>query len=198
MQCSNTFWSNKSSTDLAPKCLERVSYSKRPKPSPKQRSLLGLRRARSLFHETITAAITPSKVSSLGFRGRESSSNPSGFREQSTTRFGDFRGRGRGRSVGRGGFNSESRSSSSGPKFGQSQQQNSRNIKCFNCQKLAHYARDCRSGSGFGQSRDTSGNCRVRQPQSRPYSNFKHRVTTVNRVADLVIEKNGDVAEASG
>ena len=150
-----------------------------------------------------TAAATPSTVSSLGFRARGSSSGPSGFasrgREQSTTRFGGFRGRGRGRSVGRGAFNSESRASSSGPKFGQCQQQNSRDIKCFNCQKIGHYALDCRSGSGFGQGRDTSGNWRERRPQSRPYSNFKHRVSTVGRVSDQeVIEEEGDVAEASG
>ena len=50
-----------------------------------------------------TAAITPSTVSSIGLRGRGSSSGPSGLtsrgREQSTTRFCGFRGRGRGRSV---------------------------------------------------------------------------------------------------
>ena len=54
---------------------------------------------------------TPSTVSSLGFRGRGSSSGPTGFasrgREQSTTRFNGFRGRGRGRSVRRGAFNSD-------------------------------------------------------------------------------------------
>ena len=48
-----------------------------------------------------TAASTPSTVSNIGFRGRKLSSGPIGFasrgREQSTTRFGCFRGRGRGR-----------------------------------------------------------------------------------------------------
>ena len=149
-----------------------------------------------------TAASTPSTVSSLAFRGRWSSSGPRRFtsrgREQSTTRFGGFRGRGRSRSVRREAFNSDSRALSSGPKFGQSQQ-NPREIKCFTCQKLSHYARDCRSGSGFGQGRNTLENWRERRPQSRPYSNFKHRVSTVGRVFDQeVIEEEGDVAEASG
>ena len=144
-----------------------------------------------------------STVSSLSFRGRGSSSGPSKFtsrgREQSTTGFGSCRGRGRGRSVGRGAFKSELRASSSGPKFGQGQQQNSRDIKCFNCQQLGHYERDCRSGSGFGHGRDTSGNWRECRPQSRPYSNIKPRISTVGRVIDQgVIEEEGDVAEASG
>ena len=82
-----------------------------------------------------TAASTSSTVSSLGFRNRGSSSGLSGFasrgRKQSNIRFGGYRGRGRGRSVERGAFNSESRASSSGPKFGQSRQQNSRDIKCL-------------------------------------------------------------------
>ena len=149
-----------------------------------------------------TAASTLSTVPSLGFRGRGSSSGPSGFtsrnREQSNTRFVGFRGRSRGRSVGRGAFNSELSASSSEPKFGQSLQ-NPREIKCLNCQKLVHYARDCHSGSGFGQGRDISGNWRDRRPQSRPYSNFKHRVSTVGRVSDQeVIEGESDGAEASG
>ena len=62
--------------------------------------------AKSAFRVTrnySAAASTPSTVSSLGLRGRGSSSGPIGFssrgREQSTTRFGGFRGRGRGRSV---------------------------------------------------------------------------------------------------
>ena len=62
---------------------------------------------------------TPSTVSSLGFRGRGSSSKPRGFasrgREQSVTRDNNFHGRGRGRSSGRGTFGAESRASSSGP-----------------------------------------------------------------------------------
>ena len=38
-----------------------------------------------------------------------------------------------------------------------------------------------------------------RRPQSRPYSNFKHRVSTVGRVSEKeVIEEEEDVAEASG
>ena len=150
-----------------------------------------------------TAASTPSTVSSLGFRARGSSSGPSGFasrgREQSTTRFGGFRGRGRGRSMKREAFNSESRASSSRQKCKQNQQQDPKAVKGFNCQKLNHYARDCRSGSGFGQNRDTSGNWKERRYQSRSYSNFKHRVSTVGRVCDQeVIEEEGDVAEASG
>ena len=107
-----------------------------------------------------TVASTQSTVSSLGFRGRGSSSGPSGFasrgRVRSTTHFGVFRDRGQGRSVGRGAFNLESRASRSGPKSKQSTQQNSGAIKCFDCQKLGYYARDCRSGSNFGQGRDTS------------------------------------------
>ena len=79
-----------------------------------------------------TAASTPSTVSSLGLRGRGSSSGPSGFAirncKQSTTRFCGVQGRGLGRSVGSAAFNSESRASSSKPKFGQSQEQNSRDI----------------------------------------------------------------------
>ena len=149
-----------------------------------------------------TAASTPSTVSSLGFRGRGSSIGPSVFasrgREQSTTRFGGFRGRGRGRSIGRGAFNSESRASSSGPKFGQTQQQNPRTIQFFNCQKLGHYARDCRAGSGVGQGRDTFEYWRKRRPQSRPYSNF-NRVSTVGRGSNQeIIEEEGDVTESSG
>ena len=51
----------------------------------------------------------------------------------------------------------------------------------------------------FGQGRNTSGNWRERRPQSRPSSNFKHRVSAVGRVSDQeVIEEEGDVAEVSG
>ena len=40
---------------------------------------------------------------------------------------------------------------------------------------------------------------RERRPQSRPYSNFKHRVSNVGRVSDQeVIKEEGDVAKASG
>ena len=76
----------------------------------------------SVARNNSTPASTPNTLSSLGFRGRESSSGPSGFAsrgfEQSITRFRGFLGRGRNRSVGRGAFNSESRASSSEPKFG--------------------------------------------------------------------------------
>ena len=73
-----------------------------------------------------TSTSTPSTVSSVGFRGRGSSSGPRGFatcgREQSVTRDNKFCGRGRGRSSGRETFSMGSRSSSSNPKFGQSKQ----------------------------------------------------------------------------
>ena len=135
-----------------------------------------------------TAAFTYSTVSSLGLRGRASSSGPTGFassdREQSTTRYGGLRGRGRYRSVKRIAFNSESRASRSNPKFGQSQQKDLKAIKWFNCLKLDHYAHDYRSGRGFGQSRNTSGNGTTK---SRHYSNYKHRVLTVGRVSDQKI-----------
>ena len=98
---------------------------KAPKTLTEAAQLLGLGRAQFVMHETTTAASTPSMVSSLGFRGRGSSSGPSGFAsrgiEQSTKRFCGYRGRGRGRSVRRGAFNLDSFPSSSGPKFGQSQ-----------------------------------------------------------------------------
>ena len=76
-----------------------------------------------------------------------------------------------------------------------------RAIKCFNCQKFGHYARDCRnsSGTGYDQGQGTAGNMRERRPQSRPYSNFKHRVSTVGPSSEQeVIKEEGEVAEASG
>ena len=130
-----------------------------------QFSETAVRVARNYFMSTST----PSTVSSLGFRGRGSSSRPREFsslgREQSVTRD-NFYGRGRGRSSERGTFSTESRSSSNGPKFEQSQQQSTMAIKCFNCQKLGHYACDCRnlSGNGYGQGQGSSGNCRERPP----------------------------------
>ena len=101
-----------------------------------------------------TFSTTPSTVSSLGFRGRGSSSTLRGFasrnRKQSVTRDNNIFGRKRGRSSKRWTFGTESRASSSGSKFGQSQQQSPRAIKCFNCQKLGHYARECRNRSNTG------------------------------------------------
>ena len=151
-----------------------------------------------------TSSSTSITVSSLGFRGRGSSSVPRGFasrnRKKSVTRNNNFRGRRRGRSSGHGTFSAESRASSNGPKFGQSQQESPRAIKCFNCQKLGHYARDCRSRSGsvYGQGQWNVGNWRERRPQSRPYSNFKHRVSTVGSASEQeVIEEEGEVTEAT-
>ena len=152
---------------------------------------------------TQTAApMTPSTVSRLGFRGRGSSSGPNGFkprgREQSSSGGGNFRGRGRGLSITRGSSDTGSCALSSGIGFGQ---QSSRHVKCFNCQKIGQYARDCRnrSSSGFGQGQGSAGNWRERRPQSCPYSIFKHRVSTVNTASEQdVIEEKGEVAEASG
>ena len=152
-----------------------------------------------------TSSSTPSTVSNLGFSGRGSSSGPRAFaprgREQSMTRDINFRGRRRGRSSGHRTFSTESRASSSGLKFGQSQQQSPRAIKCFNCQKVGHYARECRnrSGEGYAQGQGSTGNWRERRPQSRHYSNIKHRVSTVGPASEQeVIEEEGEVAEASG
>ena len=83
-----------------------------------------------------TASPTPCTVSSLSFKAGGSSSGPSGFASRPHAvdyTFCGFRGRGRGRLVKRGAFNSDSRASSSGPKFGQNQQQDDKAIKCFNC-----------------------------------------------------------------
>ena len=59
------------------------------------------------------APSSSSTVSSLGFRGRGSSSGPRGFasrgRKQSVTRDNNFRGRGQGRSSGRGTFGAVTR-----------------------------------------------------------------------------------------
>ena len=142
-------------------------------------------------------------VSSLGFKGRGSSSGFNGFAprssEQSSSRGGNFRGRGRGCSITRGLSSTRSRASRSGTGFGQ--QQCPRFVKCFNCQKIGHYARDCRnrSCSGVGQGQGSVGNWRERHPKSRPHSNFKHRVSALNTASEQdFIEEEGELAEASG
>ena len=88
-----------------------------------------------------------------------------------------------------------------GPKLGQSQQASPCSINCSNCLKLGHYARDCRNrtGTGYGKGEGSAGNWREQRFQSRPNSNFKHRVSTVGPAFEReVIEENDKVAEASG
>ena len=67
--------------------------------------------------------------------------------------------------------------------------------------KIDHYASDCRNRSStcLGQGQKSAGNWRERRPQSRPYSNFKHRVSAVSTASEQdCIEEQGELAEASG
>ena len=104
---------------------------------------------------------TPNTVSSLGFRGCGSSSGPNEFafrsREQLSSREGNFRGRGQNCLITRNSSSTGSRARSNGRGFGH--QQSPRFVKCLNCQKIGHYARDFRncSSNGFGQGQGSAG-----------------------------------------
>ena len=108
-------------------------------------------------HSTFT--LSPSTVSSLGFRGRGSSSGPRMFassgRKQSMTR--DFRDSRWQLSWSRTRLFTRTLNVQYGvtrikqwPRFKQILQQSLRAIKWLNCQKLRHFARDCRNRSGNG------------------------------------------------
>ena len=134
-----------------------------------------------------------STVSSLNYRGRGSNFDRNKSRGRGDERsypqnkFVDFRGQQRGRSRGRGAaVNSGSRTYPDNPRFAQTGREGQRPIKCYNCQKLGHIARDCRSppSTGFGGMRNNTSNWRDRPTRSwrnRQPSNYRNRVATVGQ-----------------
>ena len=158
-----------------------------------------------------------SAVSSLNFRKRGASSGARGeslkTRDESHNRFSNFRGRGASRSRGRGAPTAGFRSYSANPRFGQASQSGQGPVRCFNCQKLGHMARECRAPSSrgfgrprdsdFGRPRDPSSNWREPPTQSwrnRANPSFKHRVATVGNATEreFVEEEQDEIGEASG
>ena len=130
------------------------------------------------------APSAPSIVSRLDFQSRGSSSGPYGFaprgREQSSSRRGNFRRRGQGRSITRCSSSTGSRASSSGTGYGQHQSR--RPVKCFNCQKIGHYACDCRNRSRVALYKDkkaleTEGSTALKAVRTRT-SNTEYQLST--------------------